>query len=284
VAPPAQRIGGRDERGDDMLSPAGLWAEWAPALGAAAAQVLASPTQLLAHLAAAAGIALAVAGALSRTMRPLRWLAVGSNLGLVVYGALRPSPITLCLSVALLPVNLYRAIEVTRLARRVGRAGVGAEMASLWLRPHMAARRLPAGQALFARGDGADRLYLLADGVLELDGIGVRIEPGRIFGEIALFSRQHTRTQTVRCVTDCTVLEIHEDTVRQLFFQNPAFAFHLMELLAQRLGSDVERAQGAPRAIAPAPVPAPAPAPAPAQPVTDPAAAPRTAPSRPERP
>jgi len=39
------------------------------------------------------------------------------------------------------------------------------------------------------------------------------------------------------------LLELDEGTVRQLYFQNPAFGFHLIELLVGRLGSDVARAE-----------------------------------------
>ena len=60
--------------------PARAWAEGAAFL----AGVMTSPAQIVAHGAAAAGIALVAAGALARTMMPLRWLAVGSNLGLLV--------------------------------------------------------------------------------------------------------------------------------------------------------------------------------------------------------
>jgi hypothetical protein len=207
------------------------------------ASMLASPAHMVAGLAAALGVGLVVAGALTRTMLPLRWLAVGSNVGLLTYAVLQPSPITMIVSLSLLPINLFRAIEVTRLTRRVARAGVQADMAALWLRPHMKRRRLKAGRTLFTKGDPADRLYLLAEGELELADIGVPLLPGRIFGEVALFSPDHNRTHTVRCVTDCLILEIHESTVRQLFFQQPAFAFHLVQLLAQRLGEDVQRAQ-----------------------------------------
>jgi hypothetical protein len=213
-------------------------------LAETAATVLESPTQTLAYGAAAVGIALMSAGAITRTMLPLRWLAVGGNIGLLIFGAVKPSTVTLLAALALLPVNLYRAIEVTRLALRVKRAQVGADMASMWLRPHMKLRKLAAGQVLFHKGAVADHLYLLAAGQLELAELGVPIEPGRIFGEIALFSHDRRRTQTVRCLTDCSVLQINATTVRELFFQNPSFAFHLMELLARRLRSDVERAEG----------------------------------------
>ena len=84
---------------------------------------------------------------------------------------------------------------------------------------------------------------MLISGQAELVEIGRPLEAGRIFGEIALFSPDQTRTQSVRALGDCTLLEISGSTVRTLFFQSPAFGFHLIELLAARLGADVRRAQ-----------------------------------------
>lgn len=205
--------------------------------------MLASPQQTLAHLAAAIGLTLVLAGALMRTMMPLRWLAVGSNLGLMMYGALRPSPITFGVAALLLPVNLYRAVEVTKLTRRVRRAQAAADQAGLWLKPYMKAKKLKAGQTLFSKGDPAEHLFLLVDGQLELVELGKLLEPGRIFGEIALFSPDRVRTSSVRCLSPCTVLRIHDSTVRQLYFQDPAFGFHLIDLLARRLSGDVQRVQ-----------------------------------------
>lgn len=212
------------------------------------ANAFSTPVQMLASLAAVAGVGLVIGGAFVRTMLPLRWLAVGSNIGLVIYGALHPSPITLVVTGLLLPVNVYRAVEVTRLTRRVARAQADADLAGLWLKPYMKPRRLKAGQVLFRKGDQANRLYMLVDGEMELVEIGQRLEPGRIFGEIALFSPSGLRTHSVRCVGPCSVLEIHESTVKQLYYQNPSFAFHLIEMIAGRLSADVERPRaGAPR-------------------------------------
>ena len=221
--------------------------EWISQIGGSIsvwlAEVLDSPQQTLAHFAAAIGVAMVMAGALMRTMTPLRWLAVGSNVGLMVYGALRPSPITFSIAAVLLPVNLYRAIEVTKLTRRVHRAEAGAGHAGLWLKPYMKAKKLKAGQILFSKGDPAEHLFLLVEGQLELVELSKMLEPGRIFGEIALFSPDRIRTTTVRCVTPCTVLRIHDSTVRQLYYQDHAFGFHLIDLLASRLSGDVRRAQ-----------------------------------------
>ncbi len=217
----------------------GFWAQ----VAANITEILSSPQQILAHAAAGVGILLVVVAAFVRTMIPLRLLTVGSNIGLLIYGALRPSPITMTIAATLLPINIYRAIEMTRLTRRVNRAEVAGAQAGLWLRPYMKAKKLRAGQVLFHKGDRADRMYLLVQGEMELADIKVKLEAGRIFGEIALFSPNKIRTHTVRCLTPCTVLAISYATVKQLYFQNPSFGFHLIELLAARLGQDVERAE-----------------------------------------
>jgi hypothetical protein len=207
-------------------------------------RMLSSPAHLVAALAAVVGVGLVVFGSFARTMLPLRWLAVGSDSALVVYGILQPSTITLLLAATLLPINVFRAVEVTRLTRRVARAQADGDLTALWLKPYMKARRLKAGQHLFTKGERANRLYLLVDGEMELADIGQRLESGRIFGEIALFSPSGLRTHTARCLSDCSVLEIHERTVKQLYYQNPAFGFHLIELLTGRLIADVEREDG----------------------------------------
>ena len=116
----------------------GFWAQ----VAANIVEILSSPKQILAHLAAGIGITLVVVAAFVRTMIPLRLLAVGSNVGLLIYGALRPSPITMAIAAVLLPVNIYRAIEMTRLARLVNRAEVAGNQAALWLRPYMKSRKL----------------------------------------------------------------------------------------------------------------------------------------------
>jgi CRP-like cAMP-binding protein len=83
---------------------------------------------------------------------------------------------------------------------------------------------------------------------MALADIGQPLPQGRIFGEIALFSPDHRRTHTVQALGPCTVLEIHESTVRQLYYQHPAFGFHLIDLLAEGLARDVARAEAAAQA------------------------------------
>ena len=205
--------------------------------------MLGSNQQLAAHLFATLSLMLTVAGFLVRPMVTLRWLAAASNVALLGYGVLHPSIISVVIAAVLLPINVYRALEATRLTRRVLRAAGDANMAGVWLKPYMTAKNYKAGHVLFKKGDHADKLFLLVDGEMNLADIGRPLEPGRVFGEIALFSPTRIRTHTLQCATDCTVLEIHETTVRQLYFQNPSFGFHLIDLLVSRLSNDLERVE-----------------------------------------
>jgi len=78
---------------------------------------------------------------------------------------------------------------------------------------------------------------------VEFIEIGVTIGPGQMFGEIAFFAPDKRRTLSARCSEDCLVLSINQSTVRQLYFQHPAFGFEIVGLIANRLSADVARLQ-----------------------------------------
>lgn len=204
-------------------------------------EVLASPDQLFAVASVTIGFVLTVVSSFVKTMIPLRWLAVGANLGFLIYGVLHPHLPTLLLHAALLPINFIRAVEMVRLTKRVRKAA--SESSGVWLKPYMMRTKRKAGEVLFHKGDPAGHLYFLADGRIEVVEIGVFIEPGQMFGEIAFFAPDKRRTNTARCVGPCTVLSIDESTLNQLYYQNPDFGFQLMALVAGRLTADVSRLQ-----------------------------------------
>jgi CRP-like cAMP-binding protein len=166
---------------------------------------------------------------------------VGGNFGFVIYGVLHPSIPMLLLHGVLLPINIVRAVEMVRLTRRV--RAVASESTGVWLKPYMMRTKRKAGDVLFRKGDPADHLYFLAEGRIEFVEIGVTIDPGTMFGEIAFFAPDKRRTGTARCATACTVLTIDESTLNQLYYQNPDFGFQLMALVAGRLTADVQRLQ-----------------------------------------
>jgi len=232
----------------------------APSLLAAAVSGLtgdlSSPLEVLALGSALVAAALVVVSAFVKTMIPLRWLAVGGNLGFLVYGALHPSPVMVLLHGALLPINVWRARDMVRLTRRVSAAAAAQDLSGVWLKPYMRSRRLKAGQVLFRKGDAATHLYFLAEGRIVFDEIGETMEAGGLFGEIAFFAPDRKRSLTARCSTGCTVLSIDETTFQQLYFQNPSFGFQIVTLVAGRLMADRRRLQdqlAAARAGAPEP-------------------------------
>ena len=213
---------------------------------------IATPAGIVAVGSAAVAGALVVVSSFVKTMIPLRCLAVGGNLGFLVYGALHPSLIMMLLHGALLPINIWRTAEMVRLTRRVTAAAAENDLSGVWLRPYMRSRRMKAGRVLFRKGDAATHLYFLASGRIEFVEIGEMMEEGRLFGEIAFFAPDKRRTLTARCATDCTVLRIDETTFKQLYFQNPAFGFQVVNLVTSRLIADRQRLESVVEASRPA--------------------------------
>jgi CRP/FNR family transcriptional regulator, cyclic AMP receptor protein len=71
--------------------------------------------------------------------------------------------------------------------------------------------------------------------------IGKRQAVGDLFGEISFFSPDRRRTLTARCASECLILCIGEAAFKQLYFQNPKFAFQISALIAHRLSADIAR-------------------------------------------
>ncbi len=202
---------------------------------------LSSPIEIAALLAVALAAGLTVTSSFVKTMVPLRWLAVGSNCGFLAYGALHGAPVLAVLHAILLPINIARLREMRRLTQDVSAAAASTDTSGIWLTPYMKATKRKKGYVLFKKGDEARHLYLLASGRVEFVEIGVTVGPGKVFGEIAFFSPDKRRTLTARCAEDCKVLSVNQNTVRQIYYQNPGFGFELIGLVAGRLSADIVR-------------------------------------------
>ena len=180
-----------------------------------------------------------------RRMIPLRVVAIGSNIAFIVFGYGTGTMPVLILHTVLMPLNLWRTVEMLRLTRRVAAAAKG-DLSLDWLKPFMRSVHHPRGHRLFAKGDTADRMYFVVSGAILLEEIGAHIGTGEILGEIALFSADHRRTMTARCVEDTELLWIGDDEIAQLCYQNPAIAFHLLRLITGRLVDNLARAEATP--------------------------------------
>lgn len=200
-----------------------------------------TPRGLVQFIASVIGLGLLTVAAFVRTMVPLRTITVVSNVCLLTAGILALSPVHMVVYLVLAPLNTWRLWEIKKLTRKVEQASADGDLSGIWLKPYMKPRRLAAGAVLFRRGDQADSLYLLVEGDLELVEIGKKQPVAQLFGEISFFSPDRRRTLTARCASDCLVLCIGETTFKQLYFQHPKFAFQISNLIAHRLGADIER-------------------------------------------
>ncbi|MFY9509390.1 MAG: hypothetical protein WAQ05_00265, partial [Rubrivivax sp.] len=109
-----------------------MWEEgWLHAWALVSA-MLASPEGIIALVSVAIAGGLVVAASFVRTMIPLRWLAVGSSVGFLLYGVLAPSLQLLALHAVLLPIHLWRVAEMARLTRRVKAAAAASDTSGLW--------------------------------------------------------------------------------------------------------------------------------------------------------
>ena len=205
------------------------------------AHTISSPVQILSVCAAAVGLGFTISSSFVKTMVPLRWFGVLSNIGFLSYGILFPNYLMTLMHGVLLPINCVRLVEMTRLTRRVRAATQSADRSGLWLRPYMKQTKRKAGDVLFRQGDDADHLYILVDGRVEFPENGATVGPGQMFGEIAFFSPERKRTLSARCAEECTLLSINQATVRELYYQNPGFGFEIVGLVAGRLSADIAR-------------------------------------------
>ena len=101
------------------------------------------------------------------------------------------------------------------------------------------ARPYRAGDVIFARGDPAECMYVVASGEVEIvmgDQVVNVLGPESIFGELALITKE-PRSATARARGDCRLVEIAEKRFLYLVNETPNFALEVMRVLTKRLRS-----------------------------------------------
>jgi hypothetical protein len=191
------------------------------------------------------GLVLVIAASSMRTMTPLRVLSIGSNLTFISYSLAEGLLPLLILYSLLLPINSIRLFQMQRLVRSVRDAAHG-DLALGGLLPFMARRRFRRGAILFRKHDRGREMFYVLRGEIHLPEIGKTIGTGAVLGEISLFSPDKRRTATAVCATDGELLALSEDQVRALYFQNPKFGFHLVQLITRRLLENCASLEAAP--------------------------------------
>jgi hypothetical protein len=177
-----------------------------------------------------------------RTMVPLRVAALCSNVCFIAWAALEGLAPVLALHAALLPFNVLRLGQILRLNRKV-RAARHSRLTAEMLMPFARRQPMRDGQVLFREGDPADFLYFVVSGRVRVEPAGVELGPGELFGEIAFFSRERRRTQSVRAAGEGMLLALDEASLLRLYHQNPTFSFRISEMITTRMVDNLRRLQ-----------------------------------------
>jgi uncharacterized membrane protein len=110
------------------------------------------------------------------------------------------------------------------------------------LADHVTERRYRPGEIVFAQGDVADSMFIVALGQLNifLPGEGSQrvslkdVGPSEYFGELALFEAQ-PRSASVLATTECVLLELHRNELDEYIQRRPRAATSLLRTMMQRL-------------------------------------------------
>ena len=186
----------------------------------------------------AAGLVIATLS--MRTMVPLRIIGIASNVAFVTYGFYFGSLPTVVLHTILFPLNVYRLHEMLKLIREVKAASRG-DQSMDWLKPFMSKRAIKAGEILFHKGDTADEMYFLVSGRLRLNELDIELQPGAVVGELGFLEPDRSRTQSLQCSQNGSLLTISYDKIEELYYQNPTFGFYFLRLASSRLFENIGR-------------------------------------------
>jgi hypothetical protein len=184
-----------------------------------------------------------VATASTKTMVPLRVLAIIANCFLLVFYAVSNEWIPLALQAVALPLNGWRLYQMVVLIRNVGVA-IRGNASMDWLKPFMARRHYRKGDILFAKGEEAHEMFCTVTGRYLLLELGIELKPGQVVGELAMMAPDNRRTATLECIEDGEALSITYEQVEQLYYQNPTFGFYFLRLATARLFENIQRLQG----------------------------------------
>ncbi len=188
------------------------------------------------------GSLMIVATASTKTMVPLRILAIVANCVLIAFYAASHEWVPLGLQTVALPLNGYRLYQMMVLIKNVRNAIRGSTTMD-WLKPFMARRLFRKGDILFAKGEEAHEMFCIVTGRFLLHELDIELKPGQVVGELAMLAPDNRRTATLECIADGEALSITYEQVQELYYQNPTFGFYFLRLATERLFDNINRLQ-----------------------------------------
>ena len=185
-----------------------------------------------------------VATASTKTMVPLRLLAIVANCFLIIFYTASHAWLLLAMQGIALPLNAWRLRQMIVLIRNV-RGAIRGSSSLDWLKPFMIARHFKKGDILFAKGEAAEEMFCTVTGRFFLIELGIELKPGQVVGELGMLAPDNRRTATLECIEDGDALSITYEQVEQLYYQNPTFGFYFLHLATARLFDNISRLEGA---------------------------------------
>jgi hypothetical protein len=184
-----------------------------------------------------------VATASTKTMVPLRILAIVTNCILIAFYGATHAWLPLVFQAFALPINGYRLYQMIVLIGNV-REAIRGRTSMDWLKPFMSERQFRKGDVLFAKGEIADEMFCTVSGRYLLVELGIELETGQVVGELGFLAPDNRRTATLECIEGGKVLSITYEQVEQLYYQNPTFGFYFLRLSTERLFDNIGRLEG----------------------------------------
>jgi CRP-like cAMP-binding protein len=102
------------------------------------------------------------------------------------------------------------------------------------------------GQTIFQQGEPGDRMYLVAEGRVDIlldEKILETVEPGGILGELALIDNKPRSAKAI-AQTACQLAPIDQAHFLSLIQHTPLFAIQVMRVMADRLRRANQQLQG----------------------------------------
>jgi CRP-like cAMP-binding protein len=174
-----------------------------------------------------------------KTMMPLRMVALGSNLAFIAYGIMVGAAPVFVLHSLLLPLNLLRLVQMWQFKRQVESVASNRTVAAVLL-PYMRQSCLPAGKALFYKGEYSDRVFFVIHGEVRLLNTDRLVKAGELLGEVDVFMSDRMRLFTAICETEVQLGSISNEKIREILYQDPVFSEFLLRTIAQRAANNIE--------------------------------------------
>jgi hypothetical protein len=174
-----------------------------------------------------------------KKMIPLRAVGICSNIAFIIFAGSSGVWPLFILHICLLPLNATRMLQMIKLVKKV-KASYKGDLSMEFLTPFMKQENFKKGDIVFKKNDSANKMYYLKSGTAKLTELGINAQLGEVVGEIGIFSPDKVRTATLECVTDAEFLAITDDHVLQLYYQNPEFGIHLLQLIIKRFSKDMD--------------------------------------------